>query len=309
VGITHWDDVDPVRREHGAIAASWRFLGQAAGSADIGVRRIEIDPACRSTAVHVHLAEEEFFWVLAGDGLSWQDGRTWPVEPGDVLLHRRGAEPHTLVAGPQGLDVLAFGTRARPALTPLPRTNVAWAVPTWVQIGGGDHPFTRDDAAGPLEAGEPETARPATLRHRGDVPAEREEHGEHAFAARDLGRALGSEVSGLSEFALDPGRRGVPLHRHSAEEELFVVLDGGGTLELGGERLPVRAGHVVSCRPGTGVDHAFVAGPDGPLTYLAYGTREPNDICYFPRSNKVRLAGIGLMARIEGGLGYWDGEP
>ena len=45
-----------------------------------------------------------------------------------------------------------------------------------------------------------------------------------------------------------------------------------------------------------------------PLVYLAYGTREPNDIAYYPRSGKVTLRGIGVMGRIEP-LDYWDGEP
>ena len=50
----------------------------------------------------------------------------------------------------------------------------------------------------------------------------------------------------------------------------------------------------------------FRGGPDG-LTFLAYGTREPNDICYYPRSGKVFLGGVGVIGRIEQ-LDYWDGE-
>jgi uncharacterized cupin superfamily protein len=50
-----------------------------------------------------------------------------------------------------------------------------------------------------------------------------------------------------------------------------------------------------------------VAGDDG-VTSLAYGTREPDDIAYYPRSNKVYFRGVGLMTRLEH-LGYDDGEP
>jgi hypothetical protein len=38
---------------------------------------------------------------------------------------------------------------------------------------------------------------------------------------------------------------------------------------------------------------------DGGLTYLAYGTREPSDVCHYPRSNKIFLRGVGLIARLE----------
>ena len=41
---------------------------------------------------------------------------------------------------------------------------------------------------------------------------------------------------------------------------------------------------------------------------LVYGTREPNDICYYPRSNKIGFRGVGVLARLES-LDYWDGEP
>ena len=44
------------------------------------------------------------------------------------------------------------------------------------------------------------------------------------------------------------------------------------------------------------------------VTYLAYGTREPDDIAYYPRSNKVYFRGVGLMTRLEH-LDYDDGEP
>ncbi|MBV9007251.1 MAG: hypothetical protein JO181_21475, partial [Solirubrobacterales bacterium] len=43
------------------------------------------------------------------------------------------------------------------------------------------------------------------------------------------------------------------------------------------------------------------------LTYLAYGTREPGDICFYPRSSKLSFRGLGVVARIER-LDYWDGE-
>ena len=68
----------------------------------------------------------------------------------------------------------------------------------------------------------------------------------------------------------------------------------------------LRPGHVVARPGGTRIAHSIVAG-DGGITYLVYGTREPNDICYYPRSNKVYFRGVGLMTRLER-LDYWDGE-
>ena len=44
------------------------------------------------------------------------------------------------------------------------------------------------------------------------------------------------------------------------------------------------------------------------LAVLMYGTRDPNDICYYPRSGKVYFTGLGVIARLGEPLDYWDGE-
>ena len=87
-------------------------------------------------------------------------------------------------------------------------------------------------------------------------------------------------------------------HCHSAEEELFVVLEGDGVFLLGDEEHAVRRGSVVARPPGTRVAHTFRGGDEG-MTILVYGTREPNDICYYPRSRKVALRGLGVVGRLE----------
>lgn len=310
VGIVHWDDVAGTRTAAGPIASRSQDLGTAAGSRDLGLRRFWVEPDGWLTPVHRHGAEEEFFVLTEGAGRSWQDGRTWEVGAGDVLLHRRREEAHTLVAGPAGLAGFAFGTRIWTEAIELPRAEVAWLRPAWVEVGKGKHPFERERRAGPLLALDdpPQPERPGRIIRLEDVAPERREHGSHGFSQRNIGNALDSVTCGLREHVIDAGRRGPPLHCHSAEEELFLILAGEATLELGDERMPVRPGHVVSRVAGTGIAHAFVAGSDEPLRVLAFGQREPDDMCFYPRSNKVSFGGLGLITRIEGSLGYWDGE-
>ena len=66
-------------------------------------------------------------------------------------------------------------------------------------------------------------------------------------------------------------------------------------------------GSVIARPAGSGVAHAFRSGAEG-LTVLLYGTRDPNDVCYYPRSGKVFFRGLGLITRIGEQVGYWDGE-
>jgi uncharacterized cupin superfamily protein len=304
--IAHWDDVAPMQRPTpGHIRGTWFDLGTAAGSVGAGARRFLLGEGEFSTPAHVEGADEELFFVLGGDALSWQDGRTYEVRAGDLVVHRAGKEAHTLYAREGGADVLVFGTRTPRGGTFLPRAGVAWIQSSWVDAGGGGHPFEREAAVGAPELPEP-SPRPPTIVSVDDVAPMRVDRGESHYDSRDLGRAAGSVRTGIRHVTIDPGALGSPPHCHSAEEEIFVVLAGGGTLLLGDEERPVRHGHVVSRPPATRVAHAFRAGPGG-LTLLAYGTREPNDIAYYPRSGKVYLRGVGVMARLEQ-LDYWDGE-
>jgi uncharacterized cupin superfamily protein len=307
--VAHWDEVEREREELGPLASWTTDLGTAAGSVTVGVTRWQVDPGKRSTPVHVELVEEEISFVLGGSGLSWQfDGErvaTYEVGAGDCLVHLACEEAHTLRAGPGGLDVLAFGQRAYPSGTWLPRAGVVRMPPTWVETPGGPHPWEREENAGELEFPAP-SSRPTTIVRLEEVELESESRPGYAGVWRELGRAAGSLRTGLNYVEVEPGELGCPLHCHSAEEEIFVVLEGEGTLLLGDERIPVRRGHVVARPAGTRVGHALEAGDAG-LTYLAYGTREPNDIAYYPRSNKIYWRGVGVMARVEK-LDYWDGE-
>jgi uncharacterized cupin superfamily protein len=307
--VAHWDEVEASRREAGHIGGSWRDLGRAAGTRGVGVKLVDVDAGKWSTPAHVEGAEEEIFFVLAGSGISWQDGATHEVRAGDCLVHLVEAEAHTLRAGPDGLRLLAYGQRLPHGNTVLPRAGVAWMSPGFVDvtvIGERQHPFHREADAGGPEVGEP-TERPPSIVNLDDVPGEVYDRPGYAGLERDLARAAGSVATGLRHVVLEPGCLSAPPHCHSAEEEIFVVLAGEGTLLLGEDEHRVPAGSVVARPPGTRISHALRAG-EGGLMYLAYGTREPNDIAYYPRSGKVYFRGIGLMTRLER-LDYWDGEP
>jgi uncharacterized cupin superfamily protein len=311
VTFCHWDDVPARRREAGPIAGTWRALGSAAGSVGVGLNRIEIPEGKMSTPVHVHRREEEIVYVLGGEGRVWQDGATSELRPGDVVVFPVSGPAHTLVGGPGGLDVLVFGPRLSGEAAFLPRVGVAWLSRRGVRLEDRD-PFEIEAEQG-LPAGEP-GERPANVVNIDEV------EGDYGGLWKRVAHAAGAARTGLTWASLPPNEEGAPPHCHSAEEEIFVVLDGEGTLELWHspqpgrpfatepqETRPVRRGHIVSRPPGTRVSHCLRTG-ESPMTYLAYGTREPNDLCYYPRSNKIFFRGLGLIARLEP-LDYSDGEP
>jgi len=310
--IANWAEGEPETVDQGPLGFVAHDLGEAAGSVSVGVTRYQVSPGKQSSPVHVELAEEEIFFVLAGAGLAWQSGEVHEINPGDCIVHRIAEDTHTFIAGDEGLDLLGFGERADPGATYLPRAKVARMGVT-VDVSPGPHPFDREAAAGDLELPEP-SPRPETILNVDAVEPQYEgDSGRWVVVARKAG----SVRTGLNWGRLEADKAGASPHCHSADEEIFVVLAGGGTLELWPSPVPaktmekeehaIRAGDVISRPPSTALSHYFRAGPDG-MTFLAYGTRRPNDVCYYPRSNKIYWRGLGLVARLEP-LDYDDGEP
>ena len=310
MGIAHFDDARRRERHIGHLQATWSLLGEAAGSVGVGARRLEIPAGGWSTPAHEHGREEELFYVLAGRGLSWQDGLTFEIGPGDCLLHPDGGGAHTLHAL-EDLDVLAFGPRIYDESVGFPRIGLSLVGGRAVEsvdavVEGAPIQFVREAGAGPPELPAERSPRPATIVNVAEVEPQTVERPRIERTRRDLGRAVGSVSTGLAHVEVSPGKLAVPQHCHSLEEEIFVILEGDGVLLLGEEETPVGRGHVVARPPATKVAHSFRAG-DGGLTFLAYGTREPGDVCYYPHSNKISWRGVGVIGRIES-LDYWDGE-
>ncbi|GAC1609266.1 MAG: hypothetical protein NVS4B10_24800 [Myxococcales bacterium] len=310
MGLTHFDEAPFRTYELGHIRGRWTRLGEAAGSVGVGLRRIELPAGGWSTPAHEHGAEEEIFYVLAGRGLSWQGGRVAQIGAGDCIAYLPLHGAHTLHAL-EALDVLAFGPRLYPEVIGFPRLGRSLVGARMVHsdpyaIEGAPAQFVYESQLGPPELPPEPGPRPPTLVNLEAVESKRTEQARVARMRRNLGVAVGSVKTGLQHVEVDPGKESVPQHCHSLEEEIFVVLAGDGVLVLDDEETAVRPGHVIARPAATGVAHMFRAG-EGGLTYLAYGTREPGDVCYYPRSNKIGFRGVRVIARLER-LDYWDGE-
>ncbi|MHB1571118.1 MAG: cupin domain-containing protein [Solirubrobacteraceae bacterium] len=313
MGLTHFDQAPARDYAVGHIRGRWTMLGEGGGSVGVGVRRIQLPPGGWSTPAHEHGRAEELFYVLDGAGISWQRGIAAPVAAGDCILYRPRAGEHTVRAGEGGLDLLAFGPREFDEAARFPQLGLSVlggraVVSEPGPADGTPVQFVREAEHGPPPVSEidPAAPRPATIVNVDDVEADWVRRPRVERGRRDLGRATGSQRTGMQHMTVAPGKLSNPLHCHSVEEEIFVILGGDGTLLLDEAQTPVGPGHVVCRPPGTGVSHAFRAG-DSELSLLAYGSRDSGDICFYPRSNKISIRGVGVIGRLER-LDYWDGE-
>lgn len=148
--------------------------------------------------------------------------------------------------------------------------------------------------------------------------------GEFEATLGFVGRALQSKKLGATVTVVPAGKKAWPRHYHYANDEMFVVLEGQGTLHYGDETFALRAGDVVNIEAGTEIPFQIANTSDGDLKYLAISTLLHPDVFVYPDSDKIGvMAGGGPMREARGPSGrklvrfnrasdpsvpYWDGE-
>lgn len=175
-----------------------------------------------------------------------------------------------------------------------------------------------DGNSPPSVAKDADALRRALIRNFDDAPKSLEQRAPlyESLCAR-LGEGTAAKKLGISIDIVAPGMRSCPYHFHYAQEEVFVVLEGEGTLRVAGERLALRAGDTVFVPPGPDYPHQIINTSNAPLKYLSISTRDSPEVVVYPDSDKylaVVLDGaggrhFGAMHRSSDDLDYWDGEP
>jgi uncharacterized cupin superfamily protein len=147
------------------------------------------------------------------------------------------------------------------------------------------------------------------------------DHGNRSFRGKRFTRASAASELGCSLYEIEPGKRGWPAHYHEGNEEAVFVLDGDGTLWLGGDReeRDLSAGDLAVFPRGEDGQHELEAGPEG-IRYLAMSTMNDPDITVYPDNGSVGLfagapTGGDKSARrlsryldIDAEVPYWDEE-
>jgi len=153
------------------------------------------------------------------------------------------------------------------------------------------------------------------------VPVAKRSHGD-GFECHiaPVGGELDSKKLGFNVTVVPPGKRPFPYHAHRANEEMFFILEGEGSIRIAGETHKIRQGDFVSLPPGRDSAHQIINDSKKPLRYLAVSTMELPEVVEYPDSGK-----IGVTAGTHGGrppvadslrhftllkdaVDYWEGE-
>ena len=130
-----------------------------------------------------------------------------------------------------------------------------------------------------------------------------------------IGPLLGAKDMGYSYDVVSPGKSSCPFHSHRAEEEMFFIVAGEGTLRFGNETRKIRAGDFICCPTGgPETAHQITNDSAAALAYISVSTMMPAEVCEYPDSKKVGAFGgtgsdrLRHMTHYEHGVEYWKGE-
>ncbi len=101
-----------------------RSLGDLAGLSQIGVHLVRLEPGDESTQFHFHHVDEEFIYILEGQGIAEIDDQEISVSRGDFMGFSRNSLPHNL-RNPFDDDLvyLMGGSRSDIDICDYPRIN------------------------------------------------------------------------------------------------------------------------------------------------------------------------------------------
>lgn len=145
---------------------------------------------------------------------------------------------------------------------------------------------------------------------------EEKQHGDFQERYAPISEKIGAEKLGYSLTIVPPGKKICPFHNHRVNEEMFLILEGEGTLRFGDQEYPLRKHDIIACPPGgREVAHQIINTGSSDIKYLCLSTNEPVDVCEYPDSNKM-LSMVGEpgerafrhIARMDEPVDYFEGE-
>ena len=289
----------------------------------LGAHVTRIAPGGRSCPLHAHAFEEEVFLVLEGTltvrelspgadtyrEYQLYEGEAAVYRPGTGLAHgfyNRSDTPVTFMglSDDCGGEVATYPDSGKTLLRNMRKIGV----------------FSDEEADVIAQANAAAGQRPVRSIPDGKRPS----RFVAAVAEQDMGGAFGQQLSVaggarkvmLNRDRLTPDAWTSPLHWHSAEQELVVVLSGTATLhqlrgkpapknERGGpdgppdfaagvkEAIPLRPGDMVHFGPNVPVAHHLHNHSEEDCILLVVGLKDPTDIVFFPAEGRLHVKALG----------------
>lgn len=108
--------------------------------------------------------------------------------------------------------------------------------------------------------------------------------------------------------SLFPGKFSYPYHFHRNAEELFIIIEGQGTLRSPEGYQIIFKGDILFFEEGSSGTHQLYNHSDDSLIYIDIRTRANIDVCEYPDSGKINILPAMDIFDKELKIPYYSGE-
>jgi len=127
-------------------------------------------------------------------------------------------------------------------------------------------------------------------------------------ADAEVGWLLGAEQMGYRVCRLGNGDVYAPMHWHTREEELFVVLSGAPMVRTPKGDMQLRTGDIVNFAAGPRGAHRMWNAQAEDAVVLLIAAIVGGDVCFYPDSDKLLVEDADIIVRASPELDYFAGE-
>jgi uncharacterized cupin superfamily protein len=138
--IVNITDVETFSSGHGDLfAATHGLLSRSIGGSKIGASVTRVEPGHAAFPLHHHYGSEEHFFIVSGTGTLRVGDESYPIKPGDYIVHAPGGPEtaHQLINdGSESLVYLALGAMVAPEVVGYPDSGkLALTTRPWGEKG------------------------------------------------------------------------------------------------------------------------------------------------------------------------------
>ena len=115
----------------------------------------------------------------------------------------------------------------------------------------------------------------------------------------------------VSFYVLEPGKVNYPYHYHSAQEEVFYIISGNGTLKTSKGEKEIKEGDVIIMPPNENGAHQIKNTSEKPLVYLDIDAINSPEVIFYPELEKIMVMaknGFRKTYKINSNVNYLEGE-
>ena len=144
------------------------------------------------------------------------------------------------------------------------------------------------------------------------APKHKNEHYPYAYSKREITSREDFVQCYVAIYEIPPKMSNYPLHYHTANTEVFYIIQGNGILVTSDGQKAIKQGDFIVCPPSEKSAHKIINTSENEvLKYIDFDTTNSPDIVHYPDSEKVGIIIHNKSCnffRCGEEVDYYDGE-